>query len=194
MKVLLTEGQIVRQGDPLMEFDPRPFFAIGPSSQPTVLRRRAAQAVTAEAQAAYDASVADYRQSLLIAFQQMEDNLAALRVLQQESEQEAAAVNAAEESLSLALIQYRGGVAAYLQVITAQEAALQNETAAVSLLTRSVTSSVSLIRLWEVGGASLNCPPPTRSPPAIRLPLPARARLPPLPKASQERRVRYTRR
>ena len=130
---------------------PSRFFAIGPSLSQLFYDAGRRRAVTAEAQAAYDATVANYRQNVLTAFQQVEDNLAALRILQQEAEQEDAAVKAAEEALSLALIQYRGGVTSYLQVITAQEAALQNESAAVSLLTRRVTSSVSLVQ--ALGGA-----------------------------------------
>jgi len=130
---------------------PSRFFSIGPSLSQLFYDAGRRRAVTAEAQAAYDATVANYRQSVLTAFQQVEDNLAALRVLQQEAEQEDAAVKAAEESLSLALIQYRGGVTSYLQVITAQEAALQNESTAVSLLTRRMTASVSLVQ--ALGGS-----------------------------------------
>jgi NodT family efflux transporter outer membrane factor (OMF) lipoprotein len=133
---------------------PSRFFSIGPTLTQLFYDAGRRKAVTAEAQAAYDATVANYRLSVLTAFQQVEDNLAALRILEQESGQEDAAVKAAEESLSLALIQYRGGVTSYLQVITAQEAALQAESTAVSLLTRRMTASVSLIQAlgggWNV--------------------------------------------
>ncbi|HUA21495.1 MAG TPA: efflux transporter outer membrane subunit [Bryobacteraceae bacterium] len=130
---------------------PSRFFSIGPTLSELFYDAGRRKAVTAEARAAYDATVANYRQTVLTAFQQVEDNLAGLRILQQEAGQEDAAVKAAEDSLSLSLVQYRGGVTSYLQVITAQEAALQNESTAVSLLTRRVTSSVSLIQ--ALGGS-----------------------------------------
>jgi outer membrane protein TolC len=116
--------------------------------------------VTAEAEAAYDATVANYRQSVLTAFQQVEDDLAALRILDQESKEQAGAVTAAERSLALALTQYQGGVTAYLQVITAQAAALQNESTAVQLLTRRMTSSVDLIQALGGGWNISDLPTP----------------------------------
>lgn len=98
-----------------------------------------------QALAAYDASVAAYRESVLTSFQQVEDNLAALRILEAEARQQADAVAAAERSLTMAKNQYKAGITTYLQVITAQNAALANETGAVTLLTRRMTASVNLI-------------------------------------------------
>lgn len=133
---------------------PARFFAIGPSLSQLFYDAGRRRAVTQESQAAYDATVANYRQSVLAAFQQVEDNLAALRILEVEAAQEDAAVKAAEESLSLSLIQYQGGVNSYLQVITSQEAALQNESTAVSLLTRRMVAAVNLVQAlgggWNV--------------------------------------------
>jgi NodT family efflux transporter outer membrane factor (OMF) lipoprotein len=125
---------------------PSRFFAIGPTLTQLFYDAGRRKAVTAEAQAAYDATVANYRLSVLTAFQQVEDNLAALRILEQEAGQVDAAVKASRDTLSLALIQYQGGVASYLQVITAQEAALQSESSAVNLLTRRMTATVNLIQ------------------------------------------------
>jgi len=72
-------------------------------------------------EAAYDATVANYRQTVLTAFQQVEDNLAALRILEQEAAVEDRAVKAAQDSLTISTAQYiRGGVVSYLQVITTQ--------------------------------------------------------------------------
>ncbi len=125
---------------------PSRFFSLGPSLAQTFFDAGRRKAVTAQAQAAYDATVANYRQNVLTAFQQVEDQLAALRYLDQETREQASAVAAADRSLDLAMIQYQGGVTAYLQVITAQTVALQNEDTAIQLLTRRMVASVDLIQ------------------------------------------------
>jgi NodT family efflux transporter outer membrane factor (OMF) lipoprotein len=109
------------------------------------------QALTAEVQADYDATVAAYRQTVFTAFQDVEDNLAALRILEEEAQQQAKAVQAAETALLLALNRYKGGVATYLEVIVAQSAALSTARAAVDLLTRRMTTAVLLIK--ALGGS-----------------------------------------
>ena len=106
-------------------------------------RRRAA---SEQARAAYDAAAAAYRETVLSAFREVEDQLAALRVLDQEATIQDRAVAAAERSLALANNRYRGGVASYLEVITAQSFALGNERAAVNLLTRRMTATVLLLK------------------------------------------------
>src|SRR5262249_5044959 len=106
-------------------------------------RRRA---LPGQAQAAYDATVATYRQTVLVAFQSVEDNLAALRILEAEAEQQGKAVEAAKTALLLALNRYQGGVTTYLEVITAQSAALTATRTAVDLLTRRMTAAVLLIK------------------------------------------------
>jgi NodT family efflux transporter outer membrane factor (OMF) lipoprotein len=114
-------------------------------------KRRAQVRLT---QAAYDATVANYRQTVLTGFQQVEDALVELRTLAQEAEIVERAVAAAQQSLDIATIQYRGGLASYLQVITAQTSLLQNQRATVDLLTRRLVASVSLIQAlgggWDV--------------------------------------------
>jgi NodT family efflux transporter outer membrane factor (OMF) lipoprotein len=114
-------------------------------------KRRAQVRLT---QAAYDATVANYRQTVLTGFQQVEDALVELRTLAQEAEIVERAVAAAQQSLDIATIQYRGGLASYLQVITAQTSLLQNQRATVDLLTRRLAASVSLIQAlgggWDV--------------------------------------------
>ena len=97
------------------------------------------------ARATYDESVANYRQTVLTGFQQVEDNLAALRVLAEEAHAEQAAVQAAEDALRISTYQYKAGTVSYLQVITSQEIALQNERTAVDILTRRMVASVALI-------------------------------------------------
>ena len=115
-------------------------------------RRRA---VTEQAIAAYDATVATYRQTVLTAFQGVEDNLAALRILEEESQQQEKAVQAAEAALLLALNRYKAGVTTYLEVITAQSAALTAERTALDLSTRRMNASVLLIKTLGGGwGAS----------------------------------------
>jgi len=106
-------------------------------------RRRA---VTEQTQAAYDATVATYRQTVLVAFQGVEDNLAVLRILEEEAQQQAKALQSAEAALLLALNRYKEGVTTYLEVITAQNAALAAARTAVDLSTRRMTASVLLIK------------------------------------------------
>ena len=111
-------------------------------------------ATSEAALAIYDALVATYRQTTLTAFQQVEDNLAALRILEQEAAQQQRAVASAQESLRLATNRYRGGVDTYLQVITAQTLALTNELNAVNILLRRMNASALLIKAigggWDV--------------------------------------------
>jgi len=113
------------------------------------------------ARAAYDVTVANYRQTSLTAFQQVEDNLAALRILEQEAAATDSAVTDAEESLAISTDQYKAGIATYLQVITAQTFALQNEKSAVDILTRRMTASVLLIE--ALGGGWDASQLPTRT-------------------------------
>jgi len=105
---------------------------------------------TEQARAAYDQTVDNYRQTVLSAFQEVEDNLAALRILEQEAQTQSGAVAAAEHSLSLSETRYRGGVTNYLEVTLAQTAALSDEVTAVNLLSRRLSASVLLIK--AIGG------------------------------------------
>ncbi len=133
---------------------PSRFWSLGPSAAQLLWDGGRRRGLTEQAQAAYDVTVANYRQSVLNAFQNVEDNLAGLRYLEQESREQAAAVTYAERSLQLAQNRYQGGITTYLEVITAQAAALANERTAVSLQTRRMLASVSLIQAlgggWDV--------------------------------------------
>ena len=95
--------------------------------------------------AAYDATVANYRQTVLTAFQQVEDNLAALRVLENEAQAEDDAVKAAQNSLDISTYQYKAGTVNYLTVITEQAILLQDQVQALNILTRRMSASVLLI-------------------------------------------------
>ena len=113
-------------------------------------RRRANSQI---AGAGYDASVAAYRQVTLESFQQVEDNLAALRILSEEAQRQDAAVQSAQRSLELSTNRYKGGIVTYLEVVTAQSVALQNERTAVDIQRRRMDASVSLVKAlgggWE---------------------------------------------
>jgi len=122
-------------------------------------RRRAA---SDEAIAAYDDAVANYRQTVLTGFQQVEDGLAAVAILEQEAKVQARAVAAAQKSLDLSTIRYKGGVTSYLEVITAQSAALSNEVTAVNILGRRLASTVLLIQ--ALGGSWKQLQPAATSP------------------------------
>jgi NodT family efflux transporter outer membrane factor (OMF) lipoprotein len=124
---------------------PSRFWSVGPQLAETLFDAGKRHAQVSQAEAAYDATVANYRQTVLTAFQQVEDNLSTLRILSEEADVTDRAVKAAKESLTISTDQYRGGIVTYLQVITAQTAALQEERTAIDLLTRRMTASVLLV-------------------------------------------------
>lgn len=124
---------------------PSALWSIGASVMETVFDGGRRHAENDEAKASYDSTVASYRQTVLTAFQQVEDNLAALRVLEQEAGVQANAVQSAQRSLNLSNTRYEGGVTSYLEVITAQNAALSDEVTAVNILGRRMASAVLLI-------------------------------------------------
>ena len=121
-------------------------------------RRRATSEATV---ARYDELVAGYRQAVLSAFQQVEDNLAALRILDAEAKQQREAVASARESLAIFNNRYKGGVDNYLQVITAQTIALTNERNEVDIRRRRIDASVLLIK--ALGGGWTVASMPTES-------------------------------
>jgi len=124
---------------------PSRFWSVGPQLAETVFDAGRRRATLNQSLAAFDATVANYRQTVLTAFQQVEDNLAALRVLENEARAEDQAVAAAQNSLDISTYQYKAGTVAYLTVITAQAALLQNQVQAVSILTRRMSASVLLV-------------------------------------------------
>jgi len=112
-----------------------------------------------QAYARRDQFIASYQQTVLTAFQEVEDNLAALRILEDEAKTEEAAVAAAEHSLALSITRYKGGVTSYLEVTTAQNAALADEVTAVSILTRRMEASVLLVKAIGGGWSVSQIPP-----------------------------------
>lgn len=138
---------------------PSRFWSLGAAAVETLFNGGARRAATEEARANYDAAVAAYRQSVLTAFQNVEDNLSALRVLDAEAAQQQIAVTTAERSLALSNYRYQGGITTYLEVITAQAAALNNERTAVDILTRRMTASVNLVKALGGGWRDSDLPP-----------------------------------
>jgi NodT family efflux transporter outer membrane factor (OMF) lipoprotein len=125
---------------------PSRFWAVGSAVSETLFDGGLRRAQTEQARAAYDAAVANYRQSVLTAFQEVEDNLAALELLDQEARAQQEAVAASRETLAVALNQYKAGIVSYLNVIVLQTTALANERAIVSIQGRRLTAGVLLIR------------------------------------------------
>ncbi|MCU1297896.1 MAG: Heavy metal efflux outer membrane protein CzcC family [Acidobacteriaceae bacterium] len=125
---------------------PSGIWSFGLSAVGTVFDVGRRRALTDQARAAYDSQVANYRQSVLNGFQQVEDNLAAVRILEEEAKVQDEAVTAAQRSLDLSITRYKGGVTSYLEVITAQNAALTDEVTAVHILGRRMSNTVLLIQ------------------------------------------------
>jgi len=133
---------------------PNRFWSVGPSLAETLFDAGLRRATVQQYQAAYDQTVATYRQTVLTAFQQVEDNLAALRILAQEIKQQDTAIASAERLLAIATDRYQLGLDPYLDVITAQTALLSNRQTAVNLRMQQLTSGVQLIEAlgggWDV--------------------------------------------
>jgi NodT family efflux transporter outer membrane factor (OMF) lipoprotein len=124
---------------------PSRFWSVGAELADTLFDAGRRRGVVAEQQAAYDATVAAYRETVLTAMQQVEDNLAALRVLAGEADKVQQTIQAANRALDISSAQYRAGTADYLTVITSQATLLSADVTAVTLLTRRLTASVLLI-------------------------------------------------
>ncbi len=137
---------------------PSGFWAVGPALAQTLFDGGRRRATSESARANYDAAVASYRQTSLTAFQEVEDNVAALRILEDETQQQQQAVASAQESLQLFTNRYKGGVDTYLQVITAQTIELANERNAIDILRRRLGASVLLIKALGGGWNVSNLP------------------------------------
>ena len=125
-------------------------WAVGPQMSQTLFDAGRRRAVSESATANYDGTVASYRQTTLSAFQEVEDNLAALRILETEAQQQQQATASASESLQLFTNRYVGGVDNYLQVITAQTALLTNQRNDIDIQRRRMDASVLLVK--AIGG------------------------------------------
>jgi NodT family efflux transporter outer membrane factor (OMF) lipoprotein len=133
---------------------PARIWGLGAGLSETVFEGGLRKAQTDQARAAYDAAVASYRQTVLTGFQEVEDNLAALRILEHEADVQTQAVELADQSLAVMINQYRAGTVAYLNVITAQTTVLSNKITALNILGRRMSAAVLLIEAlgggWDV--------------------------------------------
>jgi NodT family efflux transporter outer membrane factor (OMF) lipoprotein len=126
------------------------FWAVGPTMSETIFDGGRRRATSEGALANYDATVANYRQTTLVAFQEVEDNLAALRILERETGQQKEAVAEAERGVEIFTNRYQLGADPYLQVVSAETIALENERNEVDILRRRMDASVLLIK--SLGG------------------------------------------
>jgi multidrug efflux system outer membrane protein len=122
------------------------FWSVGAAVAETVLSGGARKAQVQYAQAGYDLTVANYRGSVLTAFQEVEDNLAGLTVLDNAAKAQAAAVADARKALEIATNRYKGGLVNYLDVVTAQQTSLANERLASQIEGQRLTTSVLLVK------------------------------------------------
>jgi NodT family efflux transporter outer membrane factor (OMF) lipoprotein len=125
---------------------PSALWSVGGSAIAPIFDAGRRRANVDQAIAAYDQNVANYRETVLTGFQQVEDNLAALRILENEAQVQERAVVAAQKYLELANTRYTGGVTSYLEVTTAQSAALSDELTAVNILGRRMVDAVTLVQ------------------------------------------------
>lgn len=139
---------------------PARFFSLGPTLSQTLFDKGRRRAATDVAFAQYDATVANYRQTVLTALQEVEDNLAALRILSTELDQQNTAVASAQRALSLATERYKAGIDSYLNVITAQATLLNNQRTAVNLQMQQMTATVQLIKALGGGWDDSQLPTP----------------------------------
>lgn len=125
---------------------PSRFWSIGSTAAETILDFGLRGAHTDQAIAAYDASVAAYRQSVLTGFQEVEDNLATLRILEEEAAMQDEAVKSARQSVAVSINQYKAGIISYLDVVTVSAIALSNDRTLIDINGRRMTASVLLIK------------------------------------------------
>jgi len=144
---------------------PARVWSLGAALAQTIFDGGLRSARTAQAEAAYDVAAAQYKQTVLGAFQQVEDQLALLRLLEQEATLQDQAVRASQQAERLALAQYRAGTASYLGVVTAQTLSLNNQRSAVQLRGRFVAASIALVAATG-GGWSASDPTAIAATPA----------------------------
>lgn len=130
---------------------PSRFWSVGPTLAQTIFDGGSRRATVEQFQAVYDQRVANYRQTVLTAFQQVEDNLAALRILAEVIQQQDGAVGSSRRSLEEAEVRYKAGIDPYLNVISAQTVLLNNQEAAVTFRAQRMLASVQLIRALAGG-------------------------------------------
>jgi NodT family efflux transporter outer membrane factor (OMF) lipoprotein len=141
---------------------PSRFFSVGPTVAEIIFDAGLRRATVQQFRAQYDQTVANYRQAVLTGFQQVEDNLAALRILSIEIQHQDEAVKSAERNLTVALDRYKLGLDPYLNVLTAQTSLLSNHQTAVILRVQQMTASSGLIEALGGGWSSSQLPSPAK--------------------------------
>jgi NodT family efflux transporter outer membrane factor (OMF) lipoprotein len=139
---------------------PSRFWSLGPALAQTLFNGGLRRAQTDQAIATYDANVAGYRQTVLTGFKEVEDNLVALRILEEEAAIQDEAVRNARQSVALTTNQYKAGIVSYLNVVTVQATALANERTAVDVLNRRLAASVLLVKALGGGWNASDLPTP----------------------------------
>ncbi|MDE3187096.1 MAG: efflux transporter outer membrane subunit [Acidobacteriota bacterium] len=137
---------------------PSSLWSLGAQATELLFDAGQRHALTSQARHAYEAQAAGYRNTVILAFQDVEDQLSSLRILEQESTVEQRAVNAAQQSFDLSNQRYKGGVTSYLEVLTAEATLLQNQRTAIDLQTRQFASSVALVRALGGGWDTTQLP------------------------------------
>ena len=137
---------------------PSASWSLGPQLAATLFDGGARRAQTAQARAGWDAAVDNYRAVALAALQNVEDNLAALRILEQEAAVQADAVKSSDQFLQITLNQYKAGTVSYINVVTAQTAAYSNERSAITLLGTRLNDSLLLIKALGGGWQASDLP------------------------------------
>lgn len=153
---------------------PSRFWSLGPSASEIIYDGGLRRATVMQFRAQYDETVANYRETVLTAFQQVEDNLSALRILSVEIQQQDTAVTSADRNLKIATDRYKLGIDPYLNVITAQTTLLSNKQTAVNLRIQQMTSSVQLVEAlgggWDYTQLPSKRDVASRNPPAAPVP------------------------
>ena len=139
---------------------PSALWSLGGSATEVLFDAGRRHAITDQARATYEANVANYRQTVLQAFQDVEDNLAALRILNQENASQQKTVADAQRSLAISTRRYKGGVSTYLEVIIAQTTELANQRTAADITTRQFSASVQLVKALGGGWDTSQLPRP----------------------------------
>ena len=141
---------------------PSRLWSVGPALAETLFDGGSRDAVKKQAEAAYDANVATYRQTVLNAFKEVEDNLSALRTLEAEAQTQDEAVQSSRLSTELTLNQYKAGTVNYLNVVTVQAMQYNNEATAVKILGQRLVAAVALVQALGGGWNGLTAAPTPR--------------------------------
>lgn len=139
---------------------PSRYWAVGPIVAQSIFDGGRRRAALAQSIASYDEAVANYRESVLSAFQQVEDNLTSLHVLEEEQQRQVRAVDSARRAEELSLHRYEGGLVTYLEVVHTQTVQLENERVSIGIERRRMLASVALIRALGGGWQASTLPQP----------------------------------